>query len=456
MKLIRAEFENFRLLRDLLLDFSTDSVRKLTVIRAENATGKTTILNALQWALYDSAALPEKGKNYRMSPIDWDSSETTKVPISVQVDFETIDFLKNHKGDSIEIIKNYRIIRSACETLDGTEHSRSDSTVKLFELTEKGSKPIELAEVKALEELPIELREVFFTDGDRALSFIEANQSTKAKRERVENAIRSLLGLEVIEKALIHLKKTVSAFTKEVNTIDTDDELKKVSVKLEEIQKNTEALEEEIHDYKSQCSEFEDKIVDIQSKIDSALVKGDKEKLKSDLDQLQLHLKQIDDERSKLEKVHSNLYRSLALSRELLVPVLNKSIGKLDKLREQGKLPSTTIPVLQERLNTNVCICGESLDPTDSNDQHRIEHIHKLINDNKKEDELQTMLTDLYFSSLPLELKDGAEDDSWSDKFVEVVKRHDELEYTSAELGKKRKDLEAELDDLPDTNIKNR
>ena len=34
MKLIRAEFTNFRILRDLVLDFPTDTDRKLTVIRA--------------------------------------------------------------------------------------------------------------------------------------------------------------------------------------------------------------------------------------------------------------------------------------------------------------------------------------------------------------------------------------------------------------------------------------
>ena len=48
MKLIRAEFENFRLLRQLRLDFATGNDRHLTVIRAENETGKTTILTALQ------------------------------------------------------------------------------------------------------------------------------------------------------------------------------------------------------------------------------------------------------------------------------------------------------------------------------------------------------------------------------------------------------------------------
>jgi len=70
MKLIRAEFENFRLLRHLKLDFSTDETKKLTVIRAENETGKTTVLNALQWALYGEDALPGKGQDYRLHPIN--------------------------------------------------------------------------------------------------------------------------------------------------------------------------------------------------------------------------------------------------------------------------------------------------------------------------------------------------------------------------------------------------
>src|SRR5689334_17232699 len=98
MKLIRAEFQNFRLLRQLKLDFSTDSRKKLTVIRAENETGKTTLLFALQWALYGDDALPGGGQGYRLHPIDWDASEGRRVPISVQVDFETTAIRKSAQG----------------------------------------------------------------------------------------------------------------------------------------------------------------------------------------------------------------------------------------------------------------------------------------------------------------------------------------------------------------------
>ena len=40
MKLLRAEFENFRLLRDLEMEFSSDPNRNLTVIRAANESGE--------------------------------------------------------------------------------------------------------------------------------------------------------------------------------------------------------------------------------------------------------------------------------------------------------------------------------------------------------------------------------------------------------------------------------
>ena len=122
MKLIRAEFENFRLLRDLKLDFSADTEKKLTVIRAENETGKTTILNALQWALYGDSALPGKSKDYRLSPIDWNISNNKQIPISVQVEFEITNFQKTRSGNPTQTKKRYQIIRSTYETLVEVDH----------------------------------------------------------------------------------------------------------------------------------------------------------------------------------------------------------------------------------------------------------------------------------------------------------------------------------------------
>ena len=193
MKLIRAEFKNFRLLRDLDLEFSTDSTKKLTVIRAENETGKTTILNGLQWALYGDDGLPGKGRDYRLHPIDWEASDGARVPISAQVDFEIPSFRQSKTRGLITIERQYRIIRSAYETLDDSGQSRTSSSVKLFELTDRGSELIESPQAQVHDELPPELREIFFTDGDRALSFVEAE--SKAKRTALKRRSGRFWGL---------------------------------------------------------------------------------------------------------------------------------------------------------------------------------------------------------------------------------------------------------------------
>ena len=100
MKLLRAEFENFRLLRHMELTFSTDPERNLTVIRAANETGKTTILTALQWALYGDLALPGKGSKYRLHPIDWNAEMGQRVSVTVTVDFEVSKMAKKQQRNN--------------------------------------------------------------------------------------------------------------------------------------------------------------------------------------------------------------------------------------------------------------------------------------------------------------------------------------------------------------------
>ncbi len=122
MKLIRASFENFRLLRDLELEFSTELKRPLTVIRAANETGKTTILTALQWAFYGDNALPGKSGDYRLHPIDWDSADSRVVNISVTVDFE-VSSHRRTGGILRETRRRYRLNRCAMEEISGRRGS---------------------------------------------------------------------------------------------------------------------------------------------------------------------------------------------------------------------------------------------------------------------------------------------------------------------------------------------
>ena len=452
MKLLRAEFENFRLLRNLELKFSTNPERNLTVIRAANETGKTTILTALQWALYGDVALPGKGSKYRLHPIDWNIEKGQRIPITVTVDFEVSKWRKSTKG-IIETRQQYRIVRSASEEINGVHWNRQPSTVKLFQLTDIGAEPIESPEVHVNEELPPDLREVFFTDGDRALSFIEADVAVSTKRHRVKNAIRSLLGLSIIEDALRHVNKSTSEANKKARKLQKTGELSNVLTQLQDIENEMEKRQAEYHDANEQFIAFDEKFNSIDRKIAEALQKGDKEKLKKSLESVNRDIKQLDDRIKSAEKDHLALFRSDALAIDLLSPALDNAFGKLKALRDQGKIPNTTIPVLEERLSQETCICGESIDENDSDGNRRRLYIQKLIDDSKHADEIQVIITDLYFGSKALQKASGGKESQWLEDYKRVVENRDGLAILRDQAGAKKRSVELEIDKLPDADI---
>lgn len=448
MKLLRAEFQNFRLLRNLELEFSSDPHSRLTVIRAANESGKTTILHALQWALYGDAALPGKGEGFRLHPIDWDTSEGKRVPITATVEFE-ISAYRRVSGDVRETRRRYRLVRSAFEEVD-SQTRRSASTVKLFALNDTGATPIDAPEALINEELPPELREVFFTDGDRALSFIEADVALSTKRERVQRAIRSLLGLGVIDDAIKHVRKSAAEVNKKAKRIGTGSELNKIASRLEEVENDREKFEADLEDAKQQFGAFDEKVDEIDRKISAALQKGDKEKLRKDLEHAKREIKQLDDQLAAANKEHSTLFRSRSIASNLLAPLLDRAFQKLEELHDQGKIPNATIPVLQDRLSAELCICGETLEASDPGGKKRRAHIQRLIDDSQRADEIQEIITDLYYGAKPLQV---GEEPHWLEEYKKVVERRDGIQVLRDEAGRKLRALELQLDSLPDTDI---
>ena len=447
MKLLRAQFENFRMLRDLELQFSSDDERNLTVIRAANESGKTTILHALQWALYGDQALPNKGDGFRLHPIDWNIGEGKRVPITATVEFELTRY-RRVGGDVRETKKKYRIIRSAREEVDSTAR-RSASTVRLFELDDRGASPIEAPESVINEELPPELREVFFTDGDRALSFIEADVTLSTKRGRVQRAIRSLLGLGVIEDSIKHVRKSAAEVNKKAKQVGGGNELKHTASRLQDIDEDTTRLEDELEDAKQQFARFDEEIENTERKIAEALRKGDKERLQKDIEASKKEIARLDNQLKAANKSHSELFRSQAVATDLLGPVLDSAFAKLDDLYDQNKIPNTTIPVLQDRLKEETCICGESLSPIDPDGQRRCTHIQGLIEDSARSDEVQEIITDLYFGAKSLQ-SDG---NAWLEEYRDVVERRDGIQALRDDAGRKFRALELQLAELPDTDI---
>jgi DNA sulfur modification protein DndD len=450
MRLLRAEFQNFRLLRDLELQFSSDPDRRLTVIRAANESGKTTILHALQWALYGDDGLPGKGEGFRLHPIDWDAGDGKRVPITVSVEFELTTYRRGPDGPR-ETRRKYRIIRSAFEEVDSAA-KRSPATVKLFALNDTGASPIDAPDSFIRDELPPELREVFFTDGDRALSFIEADVAITTKRERVQRAIRSLLGLGVIEDAIKHVRKAAAEVNKQARLIGGGNELNNVASRLDMVEEETIRLEVALQDAKQQYIAFDEKVEEKDRQIEAALQKGNKEELAKDLEGAKRKIKQLDEQLTAANKEHSALFRSRSLAIDVLGPVLGRAFAQLQELKDQRKIPNTTIPVLEDRLASGLCICGESLSADEADGQRRREHVRHLIDESQRADEFQGTLTTLYFEGKSLQPSETGRG-QWLEDYEKVVKSRDGLQNLRDEAGRELRALELQLAAVPDTNI---
>lgn len=440
MKLLRARFSNFRLLREIELEFDTRPEGGLTVIRAENDTGKTTLLTALQWAFYGDVALPGDPKGYRLHPIDAEGD----VDISVELDFETAPV-----GSTAQRRK-YRVIRQSTEIVSETTWRRRESELLVYELTDKGAKRQEYGENRVRIELPPELREVFFTDGDRALSFIEAD-STSVKRQRVESAIKSLLGLSIIEDAAKHVKQVASDVNRKVRESDAGAQAQEESARIEKFDAIIAEEETKLEEALQSRSRCEEQYEHLSRKIESALARGDRSELVSELKSIQMQRERAVSLQLAMAKEQGELIKSKALAKQLLSGHISKATDLLEDLKEKGRIPNQTVPVLAERLDDGVCICGETLSSDDDDSRRRKEHIEHLIEASRSSDAIQKMITELYYGAR--ELMDAGVGDDWKELYSAHFNRRQNVAKSLQDLAAKEAQIEAKIAEVPDVDV---
>lgn len=454
MKLIRAQFRNFRLLRDLEVPFAAGPDRNLTVFRAENDTGKTTMLAALQWALYGEAALPNKGQDFRLHPIDWtEDEEGLTVPIEVEVDFEVTRHNPTKGGGTRQNHSTYRIKRTAREEVTGTRWKRSTPTVNLFRLTDSGALEIDRPDLFIADELPPDLREVFFTDGDRALTFIEADVATTTKRDRVQRAIKSLLGLGVIESCKGHVNRVAKDVNRNVKKEARDSEIEQLADAIDTATTAIEAWTKKENDANEQHQSFELKLRDIDKEIEAVLKRGDQEELAKQLAATDRQIQQVTDLARRLERRHADLFKSKRIAGAFLGPAMAAAEERLDDLAQRNEIPSGTVPVLEDCLNRGRCVCGDSLDGSLVDCARKREFIQHLIDETRQSDEHKKILTELFYRSRGWTTEITEDDRGWVDEYEAIFEERDKAERQRDALSKRHKELENQIDALKDSDI---
>ena len=430
MRLESAHITNFKLLEDVSLNFSSDLTRPLTVIRAENGSGKTSILYALRWAMYGEKAIPPQ-----MRLTSTAKPAGRPVQVQVRVEFTTTDPYSGAEA-------RYRLIRTCEETPgEADAYSRTPEQLRLLRRTDRGEEDIEEGKdglITAV--LPLNLADVFFTNGDDVQRFIAGGQRGERERQdAVHEAIRKVLGLEDVETVEGNFSFALRRLRRESTSTGGED--------LRTAEGELEKIEDELNERRGFLSVVNQRrnAVDEQIRLDERTL--DSIKGIGDLDSIQARIRTIEDDIRGLEiqeasirQQMKDLLRSEDLSRRYIGAQLDQGLAALAELVDRKVIPGTSLEVLIDRLELGICICGEDL--TGGHPRH--DHIMKLIEEQRQVAPRLQRLTALWHEGRKSATPLPGEDDLGVSIFEKASSLNDQFTESLDRQRRKHADLKAE------------
>jgi len=427
VRLIRVSIENFKLLEDVVLDFSADPARPLTVIRAENGSGKTSVLYALLWGIFGMNGLPKEARSIRLTSSA--CPEGQPVEVSVRIDFDHLD--------DNEQSTRYRLIRSVTETPTANDKfdRPTEARLRLNRISSAGEDEVSAPESLLAKLLPLNLREIFFTNGDAVQTFITRESSQQAQ-EKVHRAIRSLLGLDAMRTAAEDLDVVARKMG--------SDAMKAGGSDTSALQKSYEDTDAQLAQCRADHTRFReqlDNMTDERSRKERELTAL---RVNGDLDDINTQLNRIRASATGLESAQTNmlvrmrdLVRSDACSWAFLDVPLTRAIDRLNELADRNVIPGTSVEVLVDRLELGVCICGEQLSV--GSDHRR--HVEDLRDEQKSVSESSERLTSLFHQARAWQAEETARRNKGDDfnarrraVLVDYTKNRDLLALASREI----------------------
>ena len=357
----KVKIKNFRQLRDIDINFGIDNNKPLTVIRAENRTGKTTFQQALSWALFGDDAIDIR-REYRMHPVDWDTErDGFEVPISVEIQFSSEDENTLHQAE-------YIVTRQCTESIDKNGKdifSVSSKDPVLLQLQTGGGYDNILNPNAYIAKrlFPFSLKNIFFTDGDKNLSFISSENTLSSRKERVKKAIKSLMQLEALERASKHLnenRREISRLIEKSTSAGSSDS--NILARYNEVGSKLSSLPDEIETLEKQLEQINEMRIDADKQLQDAYQKagGDPSQKANEL-RTNKELVQKEDENieSTFNDMSSYLENSM---NQIFVQFCKNDVDELSEHLtsqvNQGILPEFMPRLAKDRLDLDECICG--------------------------------------------------------------------------------------------------
>ena len=173
MILDKVKIKNYRQYRDVEIEFAQGESSNFTIIKGDNGTGKTTLLNALSWCLYGKE-IHDYGDESAMDICNNKTAYLAKnkqrIPVSVKIRF--ID-----EGEPLIFERTREYYK------EGNELKVSQMGDKFFTSKKENGKVVkeENDQFTLERKIPKEIEDYFFFDGARLSQYFQDNSNQNIK-----------------------------------------------------------------------------------------------------------------------------------------------------------------------------------------------------------------------------------------------------------------------------------
>ena len=375
MRIETIEIQNFRQYRNLSFKFpSVEGQNDLHIIYAKNGVGKTNVLNAITWCLYDTemhlgdkktsnAILNnQKVQEMRMHLPEGGSAigdATVKILFSSDDASEKIRFQRVGKFNVtsetvIPVDTKFSIMRF----VDG-EWNSIDSDEETMSLVKKN--------------VPEEIHEYIFFDGEHLENYFKSGQS-----ENIKNGIEELTQAKIIEKAEMAFNNYLTGVLNPQIANSSVKDIASAQQELDKIQEAIDASNATIDTLKTQIHNCDNKIDELNGIISGHSHVSEKTARLNEVDSLIESLK-TDIEKKKAEMM---VFAREYVQYFALYPAIKGLYKYIQEQDKHGKLPPRLDKFLLESIekHKHCCICDQDLS----------DHSYNFIQDLRKELEVSS------------------------------------------------------------------
>lgn len=356
---------NFALYPDLTLHFAVDVGRPLTLLRGENESGKTTLMRAFVWSLFGASALPRMPEaRHPVRPVWAKPGENVWTKVEIRFRYE-----------SDRVATYFKLVRSVDTTDDGKQVGYGEEAIRLYR--REGDEWLDQKDqltVLMRRYFRSEMQDFYFIDADKAVEFAggpEGRHNDQMMRASATQAIRGLLGLDVMLRARDRLEDRQIHFSREAGSMSTNRDQQALVKQLDQAQKDLEGAKKRLEELRAEENQTEKALEQAGRIVDEKLSSLEQlQALNEKLDNVERRLNEARVRRTSFVNTLSQRIDDDRMYSALMMPAISSAMRELQPLKDKGYIPPTELTLLPRLLEHGQCVCGLDLTKNEANRRH--------------------------------------------------------------------------------------